>query len=299
MKIVTSHVPMLKAVHSLVLPEAGQTEWGVPIMDTDRFQQVTDAVPTYFSGWDNNREVVVDWLDPQTGGVSCMLKSPPEVDERFSRLPYSENRGMASESRHTPGMHPNCYDKEFVSYSATHLGYLVLANTPELVAVQLPGIDDYVSAYKHVNNNEEPGIMPDILTPFHPIGKQFLRLIAQGRWPHDMHFFKVHAPAFVIGGSPLVDELRASAQRVSAPDLSNRVGFIDRYGSSSQVTWATERVKNYHASNDPAALHETDYGDVAEQLPVGHTDNEAVINRFNSYAARTILGVELPLDASK
>lgn len=301
MRVAPTDVPMLKAVHDLELPDAEETAWGVPIMDTTRFHQVVDTPPTGFRGLDGIRpRVVVEWLDDETGGVVCMLKNPAEVDERYNRLPSAVNGGMVDspyDAYNVRGMPPGVHDKEYIGYEATHLGFLVLANNADLIAVQYPGTHDYRTAYKHMNDDEEPGIVPNSRAYF-PTGRRLLNIIAKGLWPRDHHFYIAHAPAFVIGGRLLVDELVELARNVPDNEVDRRGGFLDYYGNTNQVGYAIKRVKQFLKSDDPSVLYRMDYHELFidnEQVPAGHTANAAMLARFNNYVAREIFGIELAM----
>ncbi len=300
MRVVPTDVPMLKAVHSLELPEAGNTAWGVQIMDTERFRQVTDRPPTGYRGLDGIRPlVVVEWLDDVTGGVACMLKDPAEEDERYNRLPHAVNGGMVDtpyDKYNKRGMIPGCYDKTWLRYPATNLGFLVLTNTPDLIAVQYPGTDDYATAYRHVNDNKEPGILPNSRA-YYPRGRKFLNIIARGLWPRDHHFIIAHGPAFVVGGSALTDEMRVLARNVPDEEVDHRGGFLDYYGNTGQFRAAKKRIGKYQKTGDPAALFEMDYRDLDiydETIPEGHKPNVEILTRFNAFVATKLLDVVLP-----
>jgi hypothetical protein len=289
--------PMFNAIRELELPKAGETSWGVPIMGTDRFRQITSTRPTGFSEFGNVRpHVVIEWRDRKTGGVACMLKRPSERDTRFAKLPYAVHEGMVSnpyDRCNNPGMKPGIYGKEDIGYAATHLGYMVLANTRDLIAVQCPGTDDYVTAYRHVNGNETPGILPNSKAYF-PQGRRFLDIIAKGWWPRDRHFFEIHGPAFVIGGSALIDEMRSLARNVPDDEVNQRGGFLDEYGGDQQISFALERVSNYRLTGDPSALYDIDFGFAGELVPIGHRPNVEMMAKFNAYVANSILQIVIP-----
>lgn len=120
-----------------------------------------------------------------------------------------------------------------------------------------------------------------------------MEMVGEGRWPFDMDFFYVHAPALVIGGASYASAVRAMARNLPETaypwQVDDGTMKLDAYATvNRQLNTAETRVKNFLASGNVADLY-SDRPGGDDVYPVVR----AVMMRFNQVMANH-LGVELP-----
>lgn len=277
-------------IRDLRLPPSTLTAWGVQIMDTDDLQRITAATPTGYTHTYLN-ENVIQWLDPQVGGITVILRGQQSSMSGLTRAPKPVGAFELLGKDYSVGQSP-ARNGRFPSTLSRHLGFRVLAHSDPMTVVQLPGTRDFHSAYADINGVSSDVAPVETQTGM-PKGQDFLDIVRDGHWPYDMHFFDAHAPSLIIGGPEYAAALRGMVRHVN-PDSQSWIvdwigGQIDQYADIfHQGKTAAKRVGSYAQTGLVEDLH-TNHNSPDSVFP----DSISVIRRFNSVLAHH-LSVDLP-----
>jgi hypothetical protein len=269
--------------------------WGVPRLDDEGFHGLTESPPNGFTthvpenGSEEDR-YCLEWFDPYRGGVAVVFETPIAQDEfsTQSHLPdlmHDDNPWREISLHEAPNSAPLFPDR-LVGLQAIHC-------SPDLSVVQLPGIDDYLTAYEHLNDGQTPVIMPVPSYEGDVEGRKFTRMLNRGQFPFNMHFVREHL-ALAIGGPALEEYVQSLASQLTSSEhfdsysdevLSPIVTKLDLLATFVHHIYpAKHRVQDFKESDDLRKLYEgaPDYTPIPE-----------VAMRFNAYAADH-LGIQLP-----
>lgn len=271
-----------EVIASIELPVLLPTDWGVSLINNDQFHEITQQTPTGYENQDNKRHVL-QWVDPENGGAAVVISKSSEVGRAFKRLSLPNQLiDCYVDSHREPGEVPidDTYQLD------RNLGHIVLTRSTDVRAVQIPGINDYLAAYQHVNGTKVPSVIPHTEFGGTLDARDFLPLVAGGHWPLDIHFYENHAPALVIGGETLGQCVVNVAKKydVTMPDEEADLlaSKVDAYADLGYQMYcgARKRIDAFRQSGNSNDLIDELFG-----LETG--------NRFNlAYAAW--LGVEIP-----